>query len=140
MTLVSEVRPRPLGSRVLVKRAAKNEKLGQGLLVAASKFVEAPMMGTVIAIGPRVTQLRVGEIVAFANWAGVSLARLTADTEMEGLILLEEEGEVLSVLDIVTRESTADDEAKAAEEAHRNALEAMEGEAFLERLKREANL
>jgi chaperonin GroES len=85
----------PLGSRVLVKRAAAKTTKGGILLPQSAQ--EKPKEGEVIAIGPgkidkegnlQAMQIRIGDRILFGAYAGTEVKK---DTEHEYLILSEEE-------------------------------------------------
>jgi chaperonin GroES len=93
---------RPLGDRIIVRRAKAEEKTAGGLLLPdAAK--NKPQKGRVEAVGSghllkngerRPLQVKVGDTVLFTAWAGDEFQeRSTSDT-----ILIMREGDVLAVL------------------------------------------
>ena len=92
---------RPLGNRILVRRAKAKSTKGGILLPDAAQ--EKPKMGEVVAMGPgkqdedgklQPMQVQVGNTVLFGAYAGVEVK--TKETEAEDLIMAEDE--VLGVL------------------------------------------
>ncbi len=52
---------RPLGARVLLRRPPITEKVGR--IIIPEKARQAPQEGTVVAIGPDVTTVKVGDVL-----------------------------------------------------------------------------
>lgn len=92
--IVKEVKPRkkftPLGETLLVRRTPADNP--GGILLTETVAKEAPAEGTVLAAGPRVYQLVVGDNVVFGKYAG---AEFTLNGET---LLLMEVGEIKGTL------------------------------------------
>jgi chaperonin GroES len=92
---------KPLGDRVIVKRAESSEKTAGGILLPdAAK--DKPQRGTVIAIGNgkllkdgkrQALQVKEGDSVLFTAWAGDEFK------EKGGNILIMREEDILAVMD-----------------------------------------
>lgn len=92
---------KPLGDRVIVKRAEASEKTAGGILLPdAAK--DKPQKGTVIAVGNgkllkdgsrQALQIKEGESVLFTAWAGDEFK------EKGGNILIMREEDILAVVD-----------------------------------------
>jgi chaperonin GroES len=92
---------KPLGDRVIVKRADASEKTAGGILLPdAAK--DKPQRGTVIAIGNgkllkdgarQALQVKEGDSVLFTAWAGDEFK------EKGGNILIMREEDILAVMD-----------------------------------------
>lgn len=86
---------RPLNDRVIVRRApAKEMEHGMHLPQQAQ---ERPSRGEVLSIGPKVSQVEVGEVVIFGKFAGTDLDPEEFDDE-KGLVIMREE-EIVAKLD-----------------------------------------
>lgn len=92
---------RPLHDRVVIRREEKEEKSAGGIVLAAAAR-EKPNKGTVVAVGPgkaldngqvRELQVKVGDTVVFANYAG---SQTVKDGDDELIIL--SESEILGVI------------------------------------------
>jgi chaperonin GroES len=92
---------KPLADRVVVRRAASEEKTTGGILLPDSAK-DKPQRGTVIAVGNgkllkdgsrRGLQVKEGDKVLFTSWAGDEFK------EKEGAILLMREEDILAILD-----------------------------------------
>jgi chaperonin GroES len=92
---------KPLGDRVVVRRAASEEKTSGGILLPDSAK-DKPQRGVVLAIGNgrllkdgsrRGLQVKEGDKVLFTSWAGDEFK------EKEGHILLMREEDILAILD-----------------------------------------
>jgi chaperonin GroES len=94
---------KPLGDRVVVRRAAAQEKTSGGILLPdAAK--NKPQKGTVVAVGNgrllkdgsrRPLQIKEGDTVLFTSWAGDEFR----NQGKEDAILLMREEDVLAVID-----------------------------------------
>jgi len=93
---------KPIGDRIVVRREAAEEKTAGGILLPDTAK-NKPQRGTVLAVGPgkmnpngtrAEMQVKVGDKVLFAAWAGDEFKDRTA----VGEILLMHEGEVLCVI------------------------------------------
>lgn len=91
---------KPLGNRVLVKRAEM--KLSKGGILLPETAQEKPRQGEVVAIGPgkmdekgnlKKVNLRVGDVVLFSSYAGTEVK-----TEEEADFLIMSEDDILGVL------------------------------------------
>lgn len=83
----------PLGDRVLLKQAVAAEKYGQILLPDQAR--EVPMWGQILAIGPKVTTVAVGDVVQFQRFSGVD----TPDVDTSRSLLLIHEDELVAKFD-----------------------------------------
>jgi chaperonin GroES len=98
---VTATQLRPLGDRVVVKPAAREETTRSGLVLPDTS-TERPQRGAVLAVGPgRVTdegtrlemEVQVGDTVLFAKYAGTEFK-----LEDEELLILGEK-DVLAIVD-----------------------------------------
>jgi chaperonin GroES len=98
---VTATQLRPLGDRVVVKPAAREETTRSGLVLPDTS-TERPQRGEVLAVGPgRVTdegtrlamEVKVGDTVLFAKYAGTEFK-----LEDEELLILAER-DVLAIVD-----------------------------------------
>ena len=98
---VTATQLRPLGDRVVVKPAAREETTRSGLVLPDTS-TERPQRGEVLAVGPgRVTdegtrlamEVKVGDTVLFAKYAGTEFK-----LEDEELLILGEK-DVLAIVD-----------------------------------------
>ena len=96
------VKVKPLGNRILVKRAEPKSTKGGILLPESSK--EKPKQGQVIAVGPgkvdesgrlEKMQVKVGDKVIFVSYAGTEIK--TPGMEDEGYLIMSED-EVLAII------------------------------------------
>jgi chaperonin GroES len=94
---------KPLGNRVLIKRAKAQTTKGGILLPDTAQ--EKPKEGTVIAAGPgkldeqgtlNPTNVKVGDRVLFSSYAGTEVKNITAGQDEEFLILAEDD--ILGIL------------------------------------------
>jgi chaperonin GroES len=92
---------KPLGNRVLVKRAEM--KMSKGGILLPETAQEKPRQGEVVAIGPgkmdekgnlKKVNLRVGDIVLFSSYAGTEVK--TEEDQADFLIMSEDD--ILGVL------------------------------------------
>lgn len=82
---------RPIGKRVLIRRAKVEEKKNGIILVESSR--QPKTEGEVIAMGDGITSVKIGDIVMYGNYSGVPVV-----TEDDDLVLLKEE-EILCVME-----------------------------------------
>lgn len=88
----------PLGHRIVAKQVEKQEKTASGILIA-KEAQEAPEMAEVVAVGPTVKDIKVGDIVIYKTYNspikvdGEEFLVLAVDSEE-----LEKEGDVLAVV------------------------------------------
>jgi chaperonin GroES len=87
---------KPLGDRVVIKRAAAEEKTTGGLILT-SAAKEMPNMAEVVAVGPGTKdepmELKVGDKVIFAKYGGT-------DVNYEGAeYTIMRQGEILAVIE-----------------------------------------
>ena len=87
---------KPLGDRVVIKRAAAEEKTTGGLILT-SAAKEMPNMAEVVAVGPGTKdepmELKVGDKVIFAKYSGT-------DVKYEGEeYTIMRQGEILAVIE-----------------------------------------
>lgn len=94
---------KPLADRIVVQRAAAEEKTSGGIVLPDSAKGR-PQKGKVLAVGPgrllkdgkrSKMQLKEGDTVLFATWAGDEFKQHSTSDN----ILLMHEGDVLAVLD-----------------------------------------
>ncbi len=92
---------KPLGDRVLVKRAEM--KMSKGGILLPETAQEKPRQGEVVAIGPgkmdekgnlKKVNIRVGDMVLFSSYAGTEVK--TEDDQADFLIMSEDD--ILGVL------------------------------------------
>jgi chaperonin GroES len=92
---------KPLGNRVLVKRAEM--KMSKGGILLPETAQEKPRQGEVIAIGPgkmdekgnlKKVNVRVGDVILFSSYAGTEVK--TEDDQADFLIMSEDD--ILGVL------------------------------------------
>jgi chaperonin GroES len=57
----------PLGSYVIVKRAAAEQSTG---IIIPDAFLDKPDLGEVIAVGPKATNVKAGDKVLFGTYSG----------------------------------------------------------------------
>jgi chaperonin GroES len=97
------MRIRPLGDRIVVRRAASQEKTSGGILLPDSAK-NKPQRGTVLAVGAgrllkdgtrRPLQVKEGDTILFTSWAGDEFRE---GQKPEQVLLMREE-DVLAVLD-----------------------------------------
>lgn len=93
---------RPLGNRLLVKRA--KAKTTKGGIILPESSQEKPKEGEVVAVGPgklgtdgqkEAMQLKVGDKILFSSYAGTEVKNTT---EEDGEYLIMTEDDVLGVL------------------------------------------
>jgi chaperonin GroES len=93
----------PLNDRVVVKRAASEEKTTGGILLPDTAK-DKPQRGEVIAVGPgkalkdgsrKGLQVKVGDKVLFTSWAGSEYRDTASDAEY----LVMQEEEILAVIE-----------------------------------------
>ena len=88
----------PLGHRVVAKQVEKSSKTKSGFYLPEDAK-EAPEMAEVVAVGPDVKDVKVGDMVLYKTYGspikvdGEELLVLATDSET-----LEKEGEILAVL------------------------------------------
>ncbi len=99
---MSLMKVKPLGNRILVKRAEPKSSKGGILLPESSK--EKPKQGEVIAVGPgrlddagklEKLQVKVGDKVLFGSYSGTEVK--VPDQAEEGLLIMSED-EILAVI------------------------------------------
>ena len=93
---------RPLGNRILIKRA--KAKTTKGGIILPESSQEKPKEGEVIAVGPgkigadglkETVQLKIGDKILFSSYAGTEVKNTT---EEDGEYLILTEDDVLGVL------------------------------------------
>lgn len=93
---------RPLGNRILIKRA--KAKTTKGGIILPESSQEKPKEGEVVAVGPgkmgsdgqkEPVQLKVGDRILFSSYAGTEVKNTT---EEDGEYLIMTEDDVLGVL------------------------------------------
>jgi chaperonin GroES len=93
---------RPLGDRIIVRRHEAQEKTAAGIYLPDTAK-DKPQKGKVLATGPgkllkngsrKAPQLKEGDTIIFANWAGDEFKERTGDR-----ILVMREEDVLAVVD-----------------------------------------
>ncbi len=119
----------PIGNRVVVRQSEAKAMAGSLHLADASR--ERPMTGTVLAVGPDVRQLKVGDQVMFARFAGISVGKVTGKADLEAILVLHEGEEILMSYGEASRPETAEEaEARLADQRAKEARSAP----FLARL------
>jgi chaperonin GroES len=81
----------PLGTRVLIERELPSEKIGSLFVPARAR--RPPQEGKILAVGPQVTTVKVGDVVLFGRHSGIEL-------DHPGFILLWE-ADLMAVLNDV---------------------------------------
>ena len=69
---MSELKIKPLGTRVLVEQIEAETKTASGLIIPDSAK-EKPLQAKVLAIGSDVDQIKVGETVIYGKFIGTEL-------------------------------------------------------------------
>ena len=69
---MSELKIKPLGTRVLVEQIEAETKTASGLIIPDSAK-EKPLQAKVLAIGSEVDQIKVGETVIYGKFIGTEL-------------------------------------------------------------------
>jgi chaperonin GroES len=99
----TDMKLKPLGDRIVVRRSQSEEKTAGGLLLPDSAK-NKPQQGEVLAVGPgkllkdgtrRPLQVKVGDKILFTTWAGDEFKERTSESN----ILLMREEDVLAVLE-----------------------------------------
>ncbi len=94
---------RPLGDRVIVRRAEAKEKTAGGIILPDSAK-NKPQKGKILAVGPgrllkngsrKKPQVKEGDTVLFTNWAGDEFK----ERGREDQVLVMHEEDILAVLD-----------------------------------------
>ena len=84
---------RPLGKRILVRRAPQVEQTAGGIIIP-DLYQDRPTEGEILAVGDEVEKVKIGDIVLFAKFAGS-----TIENQDEGDLIVIVEDNVLGVLD-----------------------------------------
>src|SRR5262245_24384654 len=96
---------KPIGDRIIVRREAADDRTAGGI-VLPDTAKNKPQRGTVLAVGPgklkkdgtrAAMQLKAGDKVLFAGWAGDEFQDRKA--KIEGEILVMHEGDVMCVIE-----------------------------------------
>lgn len=87
----------PMGDRILVQRDKPPEHVAEGGLVAPDVAVEAPTVGTVVAVGPDVKRLKARDHVQFPATSGYG--NLAGGLPPDWLIMREDEVMAVEVRD-----------------------------------------
>jgi len=88
---MSELKIKPLGTRVLVEQVKAETKTASGLIIPDSAM-EKPLQATVLAIGKDVDQLKVGDTIIYGKFIGIELNLDGKD------YLMLEQSEILAVI------------------------------------------
>jgi chaperonin GroES len=83
----------PLFDKILIKRLPEFSETGGGILIP-EEYREKAMNGEVVSVGPDVEQVRPGQIIMFAKYAGTDI---TFNDDNQYLILAEKQ--VLGVIE-----------------------------------------
>jgi len=83
----------PLGDRVLVKVQEPETKTASGIIIPDNASKEKPTQATVVAIGPDVKDVAVGDNVIYTKFARTAEVKLDDDT-----YLVMEISEILGVM------------------------------------------
>jgi len=84
---------KPLGDRVLVKVQEPETKTASGIYIPDNASKDKPTQAEVIAVGPEVSHVEVGDTVAYGQYAR------TATVELDGVeYLVMEVSEILGVI------------------------------------------
>lgn len=121
---------RPLGTKIVVQQASKAKFVGKSKLIeAAESYAEAPSYGTVMAVGPAVKDVKVGDFVIWSRYAGIEGP--SVDTRENQVIIMEED-EIFAGFDkaqfdaeveaAAAAEKKREDEARATLDAQRQVM------------------
>lgn len=77
----------PTEDRVAIRRAEAPTTFKDSAILLPEKAKEKPQEGTVVAVGPKVENIAVGQVVLFAKYAGM---------EIEDVIIMKQ-GDILAV-------------------------------------------
>lgn len=69
---MSEIKIKPLGTRVLVKQIEAEAKTSSGIIIPDSAQ-EKPLQAKVLAVGNDANQVKVGETVLYGKFTGTEL-------------------------------------------------------------------
>lgn len=61
---------RPVGDRILIKQTVQQEEVHRSGIVLATDGPKKFPMGEVRAVGDKVTEIKVGDVVVFEGWNG----------------------------------------------------------------------
>jgi len=82
----------PRGKWVLVRPIEKESRTtDQGLILPASEEREQKALGTVVAVGKEITDIKLGDEVIYGVFAGENLKRQESGKEIEYKLLLDED-------------------------------------------------
>lgn len=82
----------PRGKWVLVRPIEKEScTTDQGLILPASEEREQKALGTVVAVGKEVTDIKLGDEIIYGAFAGEILKRREGDKEVEYKLVFEED-------------------------------------------------
>ena len=63
----------PLGKRVLIEREEETKTTASGIIIPDNASKEKPSTGKIVAVGTECDSVKIGDIVAFAKYAGADL-------------------------------------------------------------------
>ncbi len=66
----------PTGNRVLVKLTSVSDKMEGGIFIPAASQ-DLPQDGTVVSVGPKVTEIKVGDRVLISKFAAMEIEKNT---------------------------------------------------------------
>jgi chaperonin GroES len=82
----------PRGKWVLVRPIEKESRTtDQGLILPASEEREQKALGTVVAVGKEVTDIKLGDEVIYGSFAGENMKRREGSVEVDYKLLLDED-------------------------------------------------
>ena len=84
---------KPLGERVLIKQTEQEEVTKSGIVLPGTASKEKPIIGEVLAVGPKIEEVKVGDKVIFEKYSGTEVK----DGEESYLIL--EKDNVLAIVE-----------------------------------------
>ncbi|MBP3224295.1 co-chaperone GroES [Campylobacter sp. JMF_01 NE2] len=82
----------PLGKRVLIEREEETKTTASGIIIPDNASKEKPSTGKIVAVGTECDSVKLGDVVAFAKYAG---ADITIDDKKYLILNLED---VLGIL------------------------------------------
>ena len=82
----------PRGKWVLVRPIEKESRTtDQGLILPASEEREQKALGTVVAVGKEITDIKLGDEIIYGAFAGENIKRREGSVEVDYKLLLDED-------------------------------------------------
>jgi co-chaperonin GroES (HSP10) len=91
-------RCKPRGDRVVIRRDMPEEVTGGGIILPATMRNANQQVGTVLFVGPKVTDIQAGDRVLITGYAGLEVKTGVGSKEDNEYVILREE-DVLALLD-----------------------------------------